>query len=98
MRCATSGLVAGTYNYPDDQPIAASAAQLSRDLKGIQSSQPQRRIALVAHSMGGLVCRMVVEDPNLDPGNVSHLIMVATPNQGSLLARFAFGMDLLDQP
>lgn len=91
-----SGLVAGTYSYPDDQPIAASAEQLSRDLKGISSSQPQRRVALVAHSMGGLVSRLVIEDPQLDPGNVSHLIMVATPNQGSLLARLAFGMDLLD--
>jgi pimeloyl-ACP methyl ester carboxylesterase len=91
-----SGLVAGTYSYPDDQPIAASAEQLSRDLKGIGSSQPQRRIALVTHSMGGLVARAVIEDPDLDAGNVSHLIMVAPPNQGSLLARFAFGMDILD--
>jgi pimeloyl-ACP methyl ester carboxylesterase len=91
-----SGLVAGTYSYPDDQPIASSAEQLSHDLKEIRASQPQRRVALVAHSMGGLVSRVVIEDANLDPGNVSHLIMVATPNQGSLLARFAFGMDLLD--
>jgi pimeloyl-ACP methyl ester carboxylesterase len=91
-----NGLIAGTYSYPDDQPIASSAELLSRDLKKIGSSQPQRRIALVAHSMGGLVSRMVIEDPQLDPGNVSRLIMLATPNQGSLLARFAFGMDILD--
>lgn len=92
----TNGLVAGTYKYPDDQPIAASAQQLSRDLKEMASSHPQRRVALVAHSMGGLVCRMAIEDPQLDPGNVGRLIMVAPPNQGSLLARAAFGMDLLD--
>jgi pimeloyl-ACP methyl ester carboxylesterase len=88
--------LAGTYDYPDDQPIAVSAEQLSRDLKEIQASQPARHIALVAHSMGGLVARAVIEDPQLDPGNVTHLIMLGTPNQGSLLARIAYGMDLLD--
>jgi pimeloyl-ACP methyl ester carboxylesterase len=92
----TSGMVAGTYNYPDDQPIATSAQQLSRDLKEMAAAHPERCVALVAHSMGGLVCRVVMEDPPLDPGNVRRLIMVAPPNQGSLLARAAFGMDLLD--
>ncbi len=92
-----SGLMAGTYSYPDDQPIASSAELLSRDLKNLASSHPQRQIALLAHSMGGLVARMVIEDPRLDPGNVYRLIMVATPNQGSLLARFAFGLEILEQ-
>ncbi len=91
------GVLAGTYGYPDDQPIADSAEQLSRELRRIRSAQPQRRVALVAHSMGGLVARLAIEDPLLDPGNVRHLIMVATPNQGSLLAQFAFGQGLLNQ-
>ena len=45
--------------------------------------------------MGGLVARAVIEDSELDPGNVRHLIMVAPPNHGSLLARIAYGMDIL---
>ncbi len=90
------GLLSGTYSYPDDQPISTSANQLSRDLKNIASSQPRRRVALVTHSMGGLVARAAIEDSELDPGNVSHLMMVAPPNHGSLLARIAYGLDILD--
>jgi hypothetical protein len=44
--------------------------------------------------MGGLVARAVIENPELDPGNVRQLIMVATPNHGSVLANFAYGIDL----
>ena len=90
------GYLSGTYSYPDDQPIADSAAQLSRDLKRIREQFPSVKIAIVAHSMGGLVSRSVIEDPELDAGNVSHLIMLATPNQGSLLANLSLGFDMLD--
>lgn len=90
------GFVCGTYSYPDDQPILDSAALLARDLTDIKSSQPDRHVALVTHSMGGLVARAMLEDPEFDPGNVTKLIMVAPPNQGSLLARVGYGTDLLD--
>lgn len=90
------GFVCGTYSYPDDQPILDSAALLARDLTDIKSSQPDRQVALVTHSMGGLVARAMLEDPEFDPGNVTKLIMVAPPNQGSLLARVGYGTDLLD--
>jgi pimeloyl-ACP methyl ester carboxylesterase len=90
------GFVCGTYSYPDDQPILESAAMLAHDLTEIKSRQPGRRVALVAHSMGGLVARAMLEDPEFDPGNVTKLIMVAPPNQGSLLARVGYGTDLLD--
>ncbi len=89
-------LTSGIYSYPDDQPIADSAMQLSTDLKELASEHPKRTIALVTHSMGGLVSRAVVEAPELDPGNITKLIMVAPPNQGSLLANFSFGLDVLD--
>ncbi len=90
------GFVCGTYSYPDDQPILDSAAMLAHDLTEIKSRQPGRRVALVTHSMGGLVARAMLEDPEFDPGNVTKLIMVAPPNQGSLLARVGYGTDLLD--
>ena len=89
-------LTSGTYSYPDDQPIADSAQQFSNVLKELATQHPERPVALVTHSMGGLVSRAVVEDPKLDPGNVTKLIMVAPPNHGSLLAHFSFGIDLFD--
>ena len=89
-------LISGTYSYPDDQPIADSALQLSTELKELASKHPKRAIALVTHSMGGLVARAVVEDPMLDSGNVTKLIMIAPPSHGSLLANYSFGIDVLD--
>jgi pimeloyl-ACP methyl ester carboxylesterase len=91
-----AGLISGIFTYPDDQPIADSALQLSAVLKEIAIKHPKRTIALVTHSMGGLVSRAVVEAPELDPGNVTKLIMVAPPSHGSLLAHLAYGLDLLD--
>lgn len=91
-----SGWPGATYSYPDDQPIDDSAQQLSADLKKLAQDFPRRSIALVTHSMGGLVARAMLEQPDLDPGNVAKLIMVAPPTHGSLLAYFAFGIDILD--
>lgn len=84
----------GTFAYPNDQPIADSAKRLSRDLKQFAADHPQRRLALVTHSMGGLVARAAIENADLDPGNVVKLIMVAPPTHGSQLARVSLGVDL----
>jgi len=81
-------------SYPNDQPIDDSAKLLSRELSRLAKDHPRRGVSLVTHSMGGLVARAAIEDPKLDPGNVRQLIMVAPPNHGSALARFAFGLEL----
>ena len=87
------GFPTGTLRYPNDQSLDASARLLAAELHKVAQQDPSRRVALVAHSMGGLVCRAVIEDPELDPGNVCRLIMAGTPNQGSRLAEFAFGVE-----
>jgi hypothetical protein len=88
------GLPCATFRYPNDQPIADSAKLLAGELKQFAKDHPRRGVSLVTSSMGGLVARAVIEDPQLDPGNVRQLIMVAPPNHGSALARFGFGLDL----
>ena len=89
-----AGLPTAAFNYPNDQSITDSAKLLSEDLKQLAGYDARRKVSLVTHSMGGLVARACVEDPALDPGNVRRLIMVAPPNQGSLLARLANGADV----
>jgi pimeloyl-ACP methyl ester carboxylesterase len=84
------------FQYPNDQPINDSAKLLSEELKHFAKQQPDRGVVLVTHSMGGLVSRRVIEDDQLDPGNVRKLIMVAPPNQGSLFAHFGVGTDLIE--
>jgi triacylglycerol esterase/lipase EstA (alpha/beta hydrolase family) len=48
---------------------------------------PGRRIDLVAHSMGGLVARLALQDPAV-AARVAVLVTMATPHAGSHLARY----------
>jgi pimeloyl-ACP methyl ester carboxylesterase len=91
-----AGLACATFVYPNDQPIADSARLLAGELAAIARRQPDRPIALLTFSMGGLVARAAIENPKLDPGNVERLVMIAPPNRGSVCARFARGFDLYE--
>ncbi len=71
-----------TFAYPNDEAIDRVAAEFAARLRAL-GEQP---VAVVGHSMGGLVARAVVEDPALDPGNVRMLVQIGTPNRGSDLA------------
>ncbi|HUT13294.1 MAG TPA: alpha/beta fold hydrolase [Thermoguttaceae bacterium] len=88
------GLPCGTFRFPNDRAVADSAKLLADELGRFAREHPGRGVSLLTHSMGGLIARAVIEDPRSDPGNVRRLIMVAPPNQGSALARFAFALDL----
>ena len=80
--------------YPNDQPIRESAQLFADELSkliGVQS------VSIVAHSMGGLVARELLTNPefayaeSIQKGQtpaIVELIMVGTPNHGSGLARF----------
>jgi pimeloyl-ACP methyl ester carboxylesterase len=69
---------------------------LSEQLRSFAGPHADRRVAIVGHSMGGLVARAVIEDPELDPGNVVQLIMIGTPNHGSQLALLPGGLEMCD--
>ncbi len=102
---AAKGHAVWILTYPNDQPVAESAqfflSQLrTGDLTGTS------HIAIVAHSMGGLVTREMLTSPALafrDKVNagllprVDQLIMVGTPNHGSELARFRGFLEVRDQ-
>lgn len=88
-----AGHPVAVFTYPNDGPLDESAELLSAELREFAKEHPGRDVSIVAHSMGGLVARALIEDPELDPGNVRRLIMVATPNHGSQLACFPSGLD-----
>lgn len=71
-----------TFEYPDDESIDTIAAEFAAKLRAL-GGQP---VAIVAHSMGGLVARSVIENERLDPKNVQTLVMLGTPNRGSDVA------------
>ncbi|WP_218931991.1 esterase/lipase family protein [Adhaeretor mobilis] len=84
----------GGFTYPNDFSLSESAERLSRELRQQAKECPERRVALITHSMGGLVARACLEDPELNPGNVDHLLMLAPPSQGTMVAHFAVATDV----
>jgi pimeloyl-ACP methyl ester carboxylesterase len=89
-----AGFPCGTFAYPNDYEISASAQLLSSELRRFARAHPERKVVLVCHSMGGIVARACVEDTFYDPGNVDRLVLIAPPNRGTAIARFAIGTDL----
>ncbi len=90
------GLACAMFRYPNDQQLLRSAELLSRELRKIADQQTDCRIAIVSHSMGGLIARACIENASLDPGNVERLIMLAPPTHGSRFAHFAYGSDFFE--
>jgi pimeloyl-ACP methyl ester carboxylesterase len=91
--------------YPNDQPVVDSASLLFDHLKMLPLAGVQQ-VALVAHSMGGLVSREMLTSPTLGYQQrvasaglpqVVALVMVGTPNHGSELARFRILTEVRDQ-
>jgi triacylglycerol esterase/lipase EstA (alpha/beta hydrolase family) len=87
-RLRTAGLACAVFSYQNDAAVDFSGRQLASALQALERQNPGRRVALVAHAMGGLLSRVVIEDPDMaGVGDVDQLITVATPNHGSNLAR-----------
>src|SRR5438445_2182733 len=51
------------FSYPSGYPYPYAAALFRQDLDGIGRAFPNRkRIVLIGHSMGGLICRLMITD------------------------------------
>ena len=91
--------------YPNDQPIRDSARLFFERLK-IFRKVGAERIMIVGHSMGGLVSRETLTNPDFDylekarnreVPEVVELILVGTPNHGSEFARFRVVTEFREQ-
>jgi pimeloyl-ACP methyl ester carboxylesterase len=80
------GLV--VFDYPFNQRLDESCAQFRRDWAAFRrASGEERPWAILAHSMGALVARSLVEGDDPSAQDVASLIMVAPVNQGAHVAR-----------
>jgi len=51
------------FGYPSGYPYPYAAALLRQDLDGIERAFPNhKRIVLIGHSMGGMICRLMITD------------------------------------
>ena len=105
-RLAEEGYRVWIMSYPTDQPVHDSAVFFYRQLQEFGLRQGTGPVAIICHSMGGLVTREMLTDPEVgyDPAQkagrvppLSHFIMVGTPNHGSVFARLRFMAEIRDQ-
>lgn len=74
------------YDYPYNRDLDESSAQFARDWREFREKYGEKRPwVLLSHSMGGLLARAYVEG-DLYGDDVSDLILLAPPNQGSAVA------------
>jgi len=51
------------FSYPSGYPYPYAAALLRKDLEGVKRAFPNhKRVVLIGHSMGGLLCRLMITD------------------------------------
>jgi pimeloyl-ACP methyl ester carboxylesterase len=85
------------HDYPFNRPIAESCAAFARDWAAFRRKSGDRLPwAILAHSMGALVARSLVENDATWTGDVSSLILIAPVNQGSHLARVQTVIQLMN--
>jgi pimeloyl-ACP methyl ester carboxylesterase len=76
------------YDYPFNRSIAESCQGFARDWAAFRAEvKDALPWSIVAHSMGALVARSLVEDKSGPAHDVRSLILIAPVNQGSQLAR-----------
>jgi pimeloyl-ACP methyl ester carboxylesterase len=82
--------------YPNDQGIDRSAEFLAAHWPGLP---PERPVAILGHSMGGLVARDFVSRlwrAGMPGPGVAGVILIGTPNRGSDWARLRVWLELRD--
>lgn len=101
----SAGYAVARFEYPNDDPIAESAALLAGHLRDLHR-RGVSKVDIVAHSMGGLVARDCLTRPGLYGGDarahddlpaIGRFITLGTPNHGSPLARFRGVLELRER-
>ncbi len=104
-RLAGQGYHVWLMTYPNDQPVVESAKLFQEELEAFKR-QGVESVDVIAHSMGGLVTREMLTNPDWNfedkvqggqAPRLRHFIMVGTPNHGSELARFRMLTEFRDQ-
>ncbi len=86
LEVAGCGVV--VYDYPYNRSLEESCTIFARDWAAFrQETKDELPWSIVAHSMGALLARALVEDDATWARDVSSFIMIAPVNQGSQLAK-----------
>jgi len=79
------------YGYNSfTRPFAPAAEGLAEFMDKVLADNPGQKVALIGHSLGGLVCRRAVAEPRFK-GKVAALVTLGSPHHGSELAIIGMG-------
>jgi pimeloyl-ACP methyl ester carboxylesterase len=96
MRRRLAGLgVANAWAVTLEPPLAGIdelAERLAEAIKRICGETGAERVVVVGHSMGGLVARACLRDAQTR-ARIARIVTLGTPHHGSVLARWALGLD-----
>lgn len=88
-RCAQAGFDTYTFNYKTlGVGVESAGARLAAELPGIVADAGADRAHIVAHSMGGLVARAALADPDAAAATAT-VTTLGTPHAGTPLAMAA---------
>ena len=78
-----------SVGFHDTSRIETMADELKSALKSLvlRNQMSPNSIDIVGHSLGGIISRVMLEDPDLQP-YIRNLVTLATPHSGSGLARY----------
>jgi pimeloyl-ACP methyl ester carboxylesterase len=94
-RCAKAGIATANFDYPNDGPIISSANALGEQLIQLSGRHPNLKLAIVAHSMGGLVATWAITKPDFPDGLVTDVVTLGTPFKGTAIAEFQEEAELM---
>ncbi len=86
---AAGHTVASVSLYPPYTSIGKLVPQLNQRIEEVCRATGAEQVALIAHSMGGLVCRSYLARHGIR--RVERLITIASPHAGTELARIGIG-------
>jgi pimeloyl-ACP methyl ester carboxylesterase len=85
------------YDYPFNRHLDESCAEFAREWGAFRRRvQDKLPWTIVAHSMGGLLARALIEDDSSWARDVSSLVLIAPVNQGSHMARVQMVRQLMN--
>lgn len=91
-RLEAAGQTVATVSLaPPYTSMGRMVPQLKQRIEEVCTATGSKQVTLIAHSMGGLICRSYLARHGSE--RVDRLITLATPHQGSELARMAFGQN-----
>jgi pimeloyl-ACP methyl ester carboxylesterase len=85
-RCRQANIQFITFDYPNNVSILSAAKRLTSELRDFGKKYPRVRLAVVAHSTGGLIARAALELVRPRSDCMTDVFFLGTPQHGTSLA------------